>query len=157
MFNTAANAAKYETTGGGRAALNEGKNLSFSRRGRGASILFDPAFDHENSGDNHLHFTTRQLPLTPATRGGFFIFIVFLAAFSWITVMERNDHVYYFAEHTRQLVGVTSFRQLEEKRQTYREYQTWFTYHFMDGLANVSSPQSFALSVSASCGQRPAS
>ena len=87
--------------------------------------------------DNHLHFLARQLPLSPATRGGFFIFVVFLAAFSWITVLERNDHVYYFAEHTRQLVGVESFRQLENKRQTYREYQTWFTYHFVDGLANV--------------------
>ena len=130
MFNAAANATKYEVTGQGRESAG-----TPGGRGRHISIL-NP--DGSAKGTTpQVGFCERVVPLSPATRGGLLVFVLFLLSFSAITLLERNDHVYYFAEHTRQLIGVNSFRRLQEQRMTYREYQTWFSYHFMDGLANV--------------------
>ena len=90
-------------------------------------------------GSQKLSFTSRQVPLTPATRGGLLVFLIFLASFTAITVMERNDHVYYFAEHARLLVGSGTFHELESHRLSSQEYKAWFAFHFVDGLANVST------------------
>eukprot|EP01052_Picozoa_sp_SAG31_P014350 SAG31_NODE_888_length_11219_cov_5.584712_8_plen_92_part_00 len=53
--------------------------------------------------------------------------------------MERNDDVYYFAEHARQLVGADDFRRMAFERHTYREYQQWFSYHLLDGWGNITT------------------
>ena len=107
---------KYESTGGGAEKQN-----------------------NDADADGALVFIPRQVPLTPATRGGFVVFIVFLVSFSFIVMQERNDSVFWFAEHARQLVGVDDFRRLAKERHSYREYQQWFTYHFLDGMANATT------------------
>ena len=94
---------------------------------------------NDADADSALVFIPRQVPLTPATRGGFVVFIVFLVSFSLTVMQERNDAVFWFAEHARQLVGVDDFRRLAQERHSYREYQQWFTYHFLDGMANATT------------------
>ena len=136
-----ANVGRYETTGAGAAAAVEEKTKQDSRestslrRSRRVTRTWASVEQHRE----RLSFTPRHLPLTPATRGGFAVFIVFLASFTWITMLERNNSVFFFAEHTRQLIGVNTFRRLEEERHTVQEYKAWFTHHFIDGLANVST------------------
>ena len=76
---------------------------------------------NDADADSALVFIPRQVPLTPATRGGFVVFIVFLVSFSLTVMQERNDAVFWFAEHARQLVGVDDFRRLAQERQSYRE------------------------------------
>ena len=60
----------------------------------------------------------REVPLTPATRGGFITFITFLILFTTITAMERNDDVFFFAEHARQLIGADDFRRIANEQHT---------------------------------------
>ena len=88
---------------------------------------------------SELAFIPRQVPLTSGSGGGLLVFVIFLVSFTALTMLERNDGVFFFAEHTRQLVGIDDFRRLEGQHHTYREYQQWFQYHFVDGLANVST------------------
>ena len=81
-----ANVGRYQTTGAGAVSATAP---------RGAAGLGADA-------SSKLCFTPRQVPLSPATRGGFVVFVVFLASFTAIIKMERNDHVFFFAEHARQ-------------------------------------------------------
>ena len=133
MRAVARGVAKYESTGGGSAA-------EVGRRFRRASIsrmLVNEALGVQM--EEPVVFIPRQVPLTPATRMGFAVFMIFIVSFTSIVTMERNDGVFFFAEHVRQLVGVDDFRRLAQERHTYREYQQWFQYHFLDGMANVST------------------
>ena len=125
--------SKYQSTGAGA-------DESLGRRFRRNSLSRAAAADRDGiAQDEPLVFIPRQVPLTPATRGGFAVFMVFLVTFTIIVRMERNDDVFFFAEHARQLVGVDDFRRLGQDRHSYREYQQWFEYHFLDGMANAST------------------
>eukprot|EP01047_Picozoa_sp_COSAG01_P070561 COSAG01_NODE_10731_length_2093_cov_1.661986_1_plen_311_part_00 len=145
MFNAAANVGKYETTGPGASPRDRTGSWRVGNRRRRTSVTDGKSGGGGGGGDDtndepeELYFHPRELPLSEATRGSLFVFVVFLVSFTWITVLERNDSVYYFAEHARQLVGVSAFRRLESERHTFREYQSWFTYHFVDGMANAST------------------
>ena len=94
------------------------------------AYLFFPPFSstlthfHSMFPLNHqeMAFIPRQVPLTPGTAGGMAVFVVFLISFTGLTMLERNDGVFFFAEHTRQLIGVDDFRRLEGHHHTYREY-----------------------------------
>lgn len=124
---------KYESTGGGSDAVlgQRFRRLSINR-------IAQNSHDGVANGEPTV-FIPRQVPLTPGTRGGFAVFVVFIISFSFIVAMERNDGVFWFAEHARQLVGVDDFRRLAQERHSYREYQQWFQYHFLDGMANATT------------------
>ena len=53
--------------------------------------------------DEEMAFIPRQVPLTPGTAGGMAVFVIFLISFTGLTMLERNDGVFFFAEHTRQV------------------------------------------------------
>ena len=137
---------KYQATGGG-AAGGGGPGVGTVSRLRSGSAATPKGSLGDSSraaGDDEpelaeLAFIPRQVPLTPGTGGGLAVFVIFLISFTGLTMLERNDDVFFFAEHTRQLVGIDDFRRLEGQHHTYREYQQWFQYHFVDGLANVST------------------
>jgi hypothetical protein len=138
---------KYQATGGGAAVSGAASRLrsgsiavgsaSYGARDVGPDELDQGAQGADDGPE--LAFIARQTPLTPGTAGGLFVFVIFLISFTGLTMLERNDGVFFFAEHTRQLVGIDDFRRLEGQHHTYREYQQWFQYHFVDGLANVST------------------
>ena len=82
--------SKYQSTGAGA-------DESLGRRFRRNSLSRAAAADRDGiAQDEPLVFIPRQVPLTPATRGGFAVFMVFLVTFTIIVRMERNDDVFFF-------------------------------------------------------------
>lgn len=132
-------AGKYQATGGGAAGMLDGGPSSVAQMPSIRSKSWLETDDPEMEEVSGLAFIPRQVPLTSGTGGGLLVFAIFLVSFTGLTMLERHDGVFFFAEHTRQLVGIDDFRRLEGQHHTYREYQQWFQYHFVDGLANVST------------------